>query len=1458
MSTTTTKETKEATPLAIIFRGDVDGDGDGAAALLLSPPPPPASAQPTTTLDVHNDDDGDCVHQQLSWNPISFATVGWLTPVLGGVNRKVGAARETCDAKTKRDHLDVVEAGVRDSESSTNAMAGSNGKQSSSETFSEKDIPRLRNQERASTSAQWLDAFFKQAARYRVSVRTDSAKARPPSLLWALLPHVAVNLAAIGVYQSIAVTLSICQSLMIAQIVNYLDPTYDRSQLFLQTGYGLAFLMSGMVLLYAVFGNLSETTTHVAQIRLRAALVGSIYKKSLYLSPRARKDFPAGKINSFIGSDVDSVNVFFGVANTVWTLPIQVGVSLFLVAQYLKVSTVVAAGTFLVLMIPSLIIFPRMIAVTTSARKFLDERTSRLREFLYGVKLAKYQAIEDHFEDKILQARERQLKFVVKQAVLFSGILVSNAVQNQLIPALTLITFGALGNSMKADVVFTALSLIMSLVASGSNVSFLVQFISSALVSYKRLQEFFLAPEAEVDEVVTRIAATAPADCERTDDVAYAIHLEHASFTWESSNDSNGASDSSKSTDSPNNDKFELHDLNMKIPVGSLVAVVGATGSGKSSLLAALASVMRRTNATPSSPGEGTASTVATIRGSVAYCAQEPWIVSGTILENIALGIENSENKIWDEASVPDRPWIQKCKAAVKACAIDKDLMSFDDGLFTQIGEKGVNLSGGQKARIALARAMVLDSDIYLLDDPLSSLDAHVANAVFHGAVRGPLLRSKTVVLATHLLQYLPFADYVVVVDNGRIVEQGSFKNLMCAGGQLKGMMNNYGFDGNFDQDDGGEEGNKKPGDTSTEEDGQTVLEGLERSSQDHKSKGGDARDLQHEKSKAKKVAEDRETGAVKFRIYVIFFTAVGLHWLLFFMLLIATNVTMQVLAQVILSKWTADTSNVDGFGTYLYPYMGLSLGGTIFSGITLFMCMYLAIRAGRYLHKVALSGLLHAPMSFFDVQPVGRILNRMTNDLNAVDWNVGMFLAHTFNMLSTLLVLIIFISISSPYIIVLFVLIIIVGLLIFNFFITAYRELKRLSATMMSPLASHVSETLTGIPTIIGDNLHGIFIGRQIVLMDKANLASLIFDHAQLWFTFRLDTMGSLVVLVVCLLGVTGVLSTTFVGLALTMSISFSSSLNNFLLTFGKVEAAMASTERLVHYMENLPREADWHVPKDDALDKDWPKTGRVAVRDLEICYEMRSDAMVIKGVSFDIQPGEKIAVVGRTGSGKSTLMDAFFRIVEASAGTISIDGQDIATVGLRRLRRAVQMIPQNPILFDGTVRSNLDVQSKHTDAEIWKSLEMTGMKDFVNGLEKKLDSAVSEGGANFSAGQRQLLCLARALLARTTILIMDEATSSVDVESDRRLQELVHTLLRETTVISVAHRLNTIAAYDRVIVLDGGRIVEMDSPHALLGRDSTFSQLVESTGSANAAAIRDVARERLVEKSKPTSETE
>ncbi|KAI8916966.1 P-loop containing nucleoside triphosphate hydrolase protein [Powellomyces hirtus] len=1199
---------------------------------------------------------------------------------------------------------------------------------------------------------------------------------------------------------------------LINQVVKAVDPTADHSTLLIQNIYGWAFLYGGLSIL-ATFATYTRGAVDLdMQIGLKAVIIGAVYRKSLRLSPRARLAFDAGKINSFVNVDVTAITRFSRATTAGCACVAQVAAAMTFIARVLGVTTYLTAGAYFALSILVMRLVPLVLKHQKTYMAQLDAKTKALRELVYGIRPLKMEGADRREGDAIEGIRQAQLKALVKMVVWFGVFFCELTVilQQDAIPTITIIGFDRFGGVITAANVFSVLGLLAALIEPSAVAADAAVGIVQTLPSVRRIAAFLLADEVHPNEI-THIAKL-----DATNKDHPAVKLQSASFSWDATpmvmiKDADGKPSmklgkfgdvSASPKTNHDNAVLALRNLSLSIPRGSLVAVVGPVGSGKSSLLSALVGGMRHV--------EGTA----VVTGSVGYCAQEAWILSGTLEENIAGFSANNGSS--NSSAV---------QSAVRAVCLDADLKVMPHGLGTRIGERGISCSGGQRARIALARAIVSDPDIYLLDDPLAALDVQVGRAVFEQAICGNNMKGKTVIVATHQLHLLPRFDTVVVMKEGRIAESGPFEQLnRNPDSLLASMMRSYTLD---------KKGDAAEGDGGTTDVGSRAdMTALEK----------EAKEACKEYENQLAVAEDRREGTVKFHIYLAYFKSAGLLYALVPLILFPISVAALAMSHISLVIWSENkwgwTS--DQYFTLYYSIGIVKATVALFQVAALFTLCY---KAAVTYHQNALGGLIRAPITWFADQPAGRILNRMTADVQQLDfWFAPLLVNFVVVNLNSLIANLVTLAYGSPYLVIVFVVLGVPSVYAFRFFQTSYRELKRLSSIMQSPLSAHVSETQSGIPSIKAYQWEDCFVARQETTTDLANRALLITQSARFWISLRLSLASAIIMFVSLLLAGSGVVTGGQVGLLLVSAIQIGALINVTLLLWGEVEGSFNVVERLDHYANSLPVEK-WDGP--DKVPPSWPEAGHIAITNLVIRYP-NSTAPVLNNLSLTIPAGSKIAIVGRTGSGKSTLMLALFRLLEASAGTIHIDGHDIANLDLQLLRSRLQIIPQDPILFSGTFRSNMDRYGLYPDDEIWRALDHAGMKDHVAALDKKLDTEVTEGGSNLSSGQRQLIVLAKAILSRSKILVMDEATAAVDRQADERIQRMITTLFRTTTVLCIAHRLNTIADFDRVLVLDGtGALAEYDTPHTLLNTPgSLFRDLVDATGPANAAIINDIAR--------------
>ncbi|XP_055221298.2 multidrug resistance-associated protein 1 isoform X4 [Gorilla gorilla gorilla] len=965
-------------------------------------------------------------------------------------------------------------------------------------------------------------------------------------------------------------------------------------------------------------------------------------------------------------------------------------------------------------------------------------------------------------------------------------------------------------NILDAQTAFVSLALFNILRFPLNILPMVISSIVQASVSLKRLRIFLSHEELEPDSIERRPVKDGGG--------TNSITVRNATFTWARS------------------DPPTLNGITFSIPEGALVAVVGQVGCGKSSLLSALLAEMDKV--------EGHVA----IKGSVAYVPQQAWIQNDSLQENILFGCQLEE------------PYY---RSVIQACALLPDLEILPSGDRTEIGEKGVNLSGGQKQRVSLARAVYSNADIYLFDDPLSAVDAHVGKHIFENVI-GPkgMLKNKTRILVTHSMSYLPQVDVIIVMSGGKISEMGSYQELLARDGAFAEFLRTYASteqeqdaeeNGStvMDEEEAGITGVSGPGKEAKQmENGMLVTDSagkqLQRQLSSSSSYSGDisrhhnsTAELQKAEAKKEETwklmeADKAQTGQVKLSVYWDYMKAIGLFISFLSIFLFMCNHVSALASNYWLSLWTDDpivngTQEHTKVRLSVYGALGISQGIAVF-GYSMAVSIG-GILASRCLHVDLLHSILRSPMSFFERTPSGNLVNRFSKELDTVDSMIPevikMFMGSLFNVIGACIVILLATPIAA-------IIIPPLGLIYFfvqRFYVASSRQLKRLESVSRSPVYSHFSETLLGVSVIRAFEEQERFIHQSDLKVDENQKAYYPSIVANRWLAVRLECVGNCIVLFAALFAVISrhSLSAGLVGLSVSYSLQVTTYLNWLVRMSSEMETNIVAVERLKEYSET-EKEAPWQI-QETAPPSSWPQVGRVEFRNY--CLRYREDLdFVLRHISVTINGGEKVGIVGRTGAGKSSLTLGLFRINESAEGEIIIDGINIAKIGLHDLRFKITIIPQDPVLFSGSLRMNLDPFSQYSDEEVWTSLELAHLKDFVSALPNKLDHECAEGGENLSVGQRQLVCLARALLRKTKILVLDEATAAVDLETDDLIQSTIRTQFEDCTVLTIAHRLNTIMDYTRVIVLDKGEIQEYGSPSDLLQQRGLFYSMAKDAG--------------------------
>uniref|UniRef100_A0A8D3CIJ7 Multidrug resistance-associated protein 4 n=1 Tax=Scophthalmus maximus TaxID=52904 RepID=A0A8D3CIJ7_SCOMX len=779
------------------------------------------------------------------------------------------------------------------------------------------------------------------------------------------------------------------------------------------------------------------------------------------------------------------------------------------------------------------------------------------------------------------------------------------------------------------------------------------------------------------------------------------------------------------------------------------------------------------------------------VKGQLTYASQQPWLFPGTIRSNILFGRELNSTKY---------------EEVIRACALKRDLELLPDGDRTLIGDRGATLSGGQKARINLARSVYQDADIYLLDDPLSAVDAEVGKHLFEQCICG-LLKNKTRVLVTHQLQHLRTNDHILILKEGHVMAQGSHRELLSSGLDMESLMRS------------GEEQER----CARSGDSDKVSLRSQRTNNSYGSHGPNSSLLPPESSCTNQlpvvcnmVEETREEGDVSGSIYLQYFTG-------------GRN-PLALLAIVVL---------------IMIPslLLGLTAAAVVFGYARSLVIFHGLVRSAQTLHDSMFSAVLRAPVAFFDVNPIGRILNRFSKDISQMDSMLPITFVDFYQFFLLITGVVAVAAAVIPHILIPIVPLFLVFLYLRRFYLSTSRDIKRLESTTRSPVLSHLSSSLQGLWTIRVFGAEGRLKRDFDAHQDLHSEAWFLFLMTSRWFALCLDSLCSVFITFTtfaCIFLRDG-LGAGQVGLVLTYAVTL---LGNFQWTVrqsAEVENMMTSVERVVEYTQ-LKSEASWETQKRPP--PDWPSRGMVMFKRVNFSYG--SDGpQVLKDISITFQPNEKVGVVGRTGAGKSSLVSALFRLGEPE-GEIYIDGVLTSEIGLHDLRQKMSIIPQDPVLFTDTVRKNLDPFNQHTDEDLWTALEEVQLRPVVEELPGRLETVLAESGSNFSVGQRQLVCLARAILRKNRVLIIDEATANVDPRTDKLIQRTIRDKFRECTVLTIAHRLNTVIDSDRILVLDSGTIQELDRPFTLLqNKDGALYKMVQQMGPTEAAALLEAARQ-------------
>ncbi|XP_043349189.1 ATP-binding cassette sub-family C member 6-like isoform X3 [Dermochelys coriacea] len=934
---------------------------------------------------------------------------------------------------------------------------------------------------------------------------------------------------------------------------------------------------------------------------------------------------------------------------------------------------------------------------------------------------------------------------------------------------------------LDAQKAFVSLTLINILNTAHSFLPYSINAAIQAKVSLSRLAAFLSLEELDPNNISTVTS----------DHLQDGITVRNGTFSW-----CRGSSPCIKR-------------INLTVPQGCLLAVVGQVGAGKSSLLYALLGELQKLDG------------YVAIKGTVAYVPQQDWIQNASVEENIIFGEEMDES------------WYN---SVIDACALQPDLESFPAGSKSEIGEKGINISGGQKQRMSLARAVYKKAAVYLLDDPLSAVDAQVGQHIFEHVI-GPsgILKDRTRVLVTRAINILPQVDNIVLMMDGEISETGSYQELLQRNGSFADFLLSY---NNAEEKEGCDlqaAGSTKDiiASRNAVSSGKLCRSSIMRD-------GAKAINQDCTAATAPKDAgrltegEKVQTSRVNSSIYLDYLRTTGPLICLYIVLLFVCQQAASFCRGYWLSMWADDpvhnrTQQHTELRVGVFGVLGVlqaigkfgSTAAVLLGGVI----------ASHKLFQQLLENVARSPMMFFEQTPIGNLLNRFFKETDAIDSVIPEKLKSLLGFLFSLLEIYIVVIVATPIAVVAIMPLTVLYAMFQNFYVATSCQLRRLESASRSPIYSHISETFQGSSVIRAYKEQPRFILQNDSRVDENQRTYFPGVIADRWLATNLEFLGNGIVLFAALFAVISKthLSPGTVGFSISCALQITGVLNWMVRSWTEIENNIVSVERVREYSKT-PKEAPWTLGSNSASQA-WPTEAAIEFRNYSVQYRPNL-AFALKNINIKINGQEKIGIAGRTGAGKSTLAMGLLRLMEAAEGKILIDGVNIAQIGLQDLRAKITIIPQDPVLFAGSLRMNLDPLNQHSDEAIWTVLEQIQLKNFVLDLPDQLNHECSERGENLSVGQKQLICLARALLRKAQILVLDEATAAVDLETDLQIQSTIRTQFKEWTVLTIAHRINTILDYDRICVLENGQVAEFDSPEKLIAQKGLFYRLVEESG--------------------------
>ncbi|XP_060872043.1 LOW QUALITY PROTEIN: ATP-binding cassette sub-family C member 4-like [Metopolophium dirhodum] len=1276
---------------------------------------------------------------------------------------------------------------------------------------------------------------------WRSELNNANLANRKPTLFRALIRMFGAKYMFLGIVICILeIIFKISEPILLGELLEYFNPDKPKYSDIRYAYICASGLLISLFITTVIYYSTEQEFLNQA-MKTRVACSSLIYRKALFLSTKALDETTVGQMINLISNDVNQFDLALPKLHYLWIGPLQTIVVTYLLWQEIGVSSLIGIATFFFFIPLQGWMGKKNGLYHLKTAKKTDERICLMNEIILGIQVIKMYTWEKPFSKLIEYLRKMEVK-QIKGSIFIGFISLSFKVfQTRFQLFVSIILYILLGNHISVRKVYVLTS-IYNILHFSMAVLFCLGLlqVGELIVSIKRIENFLLLGEKDkiskccsksdtsvendviqsliVDDDITKNCKDFENNTKLDDD--FSIVILNATAKWADDQNSN-----------------TLEKINLTARTGRLVAVVGSVGAGKSSLIQA---VLREL---PICDGR------ISVHGIVSYAPQEPWIFSGTVQQNILFG------------SQMDKERFQKI---IDVCALKSDLEEFPLGDETIVGERGITLSGGQRARINLARAVYKQADIYLLDDPLSAVDVKVGKHLFEKCILD-YLKEKTCILITHQVQYLSDVDQIVLMDNGKIVTEGSYNNLKAFSFEFANLLG-YSEGSNIENEIETNNMHNNSADSRlvsslNGSNNSIISSNYENQINDvQSSKPNKISSLQSYEYNSKNIfisyiKSGGSTPNILFCIFMCIFTQVlttsGDFWLSIWVnhevyeyhKLLNTSYSNNMSVPSDSNSASLLLSNFQRHYVMIYVILMVSLIVTAIIRSAVFV--NITTKASINLHNQMFNSIIRTTMFFFNTNSTGQILNRFSKDMGAVDKtlpNIFMdFIQIVFFILGTLFI----VALTNIYLLIpTFIMGIIIYKLRYLHFNTS-QGVRRLEGETRSPVLAHMNASLQGLTTIRAFRAENILSREFDKHQDLHTSASYLCTCLNQGFGFWLD--------IICIIYLCIVISSFLVvdnniyggsvGIALTQAMALLGRIQWAVKQSTALENLMVPVERILQYT-HLPQEDTLHSTTVKSQPKVWPYAGKIVFKDFNLRYSSDSP-YVLKNLNIQIQTMEKVGIVGRTGAGKSSFIGALFRLA-LNEGKIIIDGIDIHELELNDLRSKLSIIPQEPVLFSGTMRTNIDPFDEYPDHALWNALDEVELKEFVEDLPDGLNSKISASGSNFSVGQRQLVCLARAIVQKNKILILDEATANVDPITDKLIQNTIRNKFRFCTVLTIAHRLNTIMDSDKVLVMDFGKIIEFDHPYSLLkNTDGFFYKMVEETGKDTAFFLHSVAFE-------------